>query len=82
MRSLSFLHKDVLSCRPSVILTSEDDPFVDIRDYKSAKYFRLCHLHIEKHGRHMGYLSKGGTLPNTNRWLDYALEHYINSLKF
>jgi uncharacterized protein len=71
---------------PTVVLTAEDDPFVDITDYKNAKYSAKCLVHIEKHGGHMGYLAKKGSLPPkitpTNRWLDYALDSYINSLRY
>lgn len=66
---------------PTVIITAEDDPFVDFADYKNAKYSKQCIYHFEKHGGHMGYLSKRGTLPGTTRWLDYALERFITSLK-
>ncbi len=36
------------------------------------------HLHVERFGGHMGYVS--GDLPD-RRWLDYALEHYLNELR-
>lgn len=67
---------------PTVVITAEDDPFVDFADYKAARYPSMCRTQFQKHGGHMGYLSKKGSLPGTNRWLDYALEKYILSLKF
>jgi predicted alpha/beta-fold hydrolase len=33
---------------------------------------------VERFGGHMGYVS--GNLPD-RRWLDYALEHYLNELR-
>lgn len=67
---------------PTVVITAEDDPFVDVSDYKKARYSPSCHVHIEKHGGHMGYLARSGTLPGTTRWLDYAIEKYMTSLQF
>jgi predicted alpha/beta-fold hydrolase len=60
---------------PTVIITSEDDPFVSIQDYREANYSPLCVVHIEKHGGHMGYLTKSGL--GYKRWLDMALETYL-----
>ncbi len=67
---------------PTVIITAEDDPFVDFADYRNAKYSKHCLTHFERHGGHMGYLAKRRTLPRTVRWLDYALETYLNALKY
>lgn len=65
---------------PTVIITAEDDPFVDFADYKNARYSKHCLKHFERHGGHMGYLAKSGSLPGTVRWLDYALESYLRAL--
>lgn len=62
--------------RPTVMITSEDDPFVDYRDYTEASVPPHVKLHLEKFGGHMGYLSRGTNL----HWLDLALEHYIREL--
>jgi uncharacterized protein len=61
---------------PTVLVTSEDDPFVGYRDYVSARLSPSVRLHLEKHGGHMGYLSSGPRL----HWLDLALEHYLLDL--
>ncbi len=61
---------------PTVLLTAEDDPFVDYRDYANAKLSPTVKLHIEKFGGHIGYLSRGQNL----HWLDQALEHYLLEL--
>ncbi len=66
---------------PTVILTAADDPFVDVADYRAAQVSSLVHLHIEKHGGHMGYLTRKKTPLGTYRWLDYALNTFMKALK-
>ncbi len=61
---------------PTVIITAEDDPFVSVQDYREASYSPTTLLHLEKHGGHMGYLSKKGL--GFERWLDMALATYLN----
>lgn len=63
---------------PTVIITAEDDPFVSVEDYREASYSPSTVLQIEKHGGHMGYLSKNGF--GFTRWLDQALETYITAM--
>lgn len=60
---------------PTVIITAEDDPFVSVEDYREGCYSPSTVLHIEKHGGHMGYLTRKGL--GYNRWLDRALETYL-----
>lgn len=62
---------------PTVLISAEDDPFVSSEDYSSAKLSATTVLHLEKHGGHMGYLTKTGRVHG--RWLDYALEAYLKS---
>jgi predicted alpha/beta-fold hydrolase len=61
---------------PTVIITSEDDPFVSVKDYQEAEYSPNVVLHIEKFGGHMGYLTRSGL--GYKRWLDLALEKYVD----
>ncbi len=63
---------------PTVLLTSEDDPFVGVEAYKEAKLSASIVLHIEKMGGHMGYLSSDGF--RFERWLDRALSTYVQAL--
>jgi predicted alpha/beta-fold hydrolase len=63
--------------RPTVILHAEDDPFIDPADFRRAALGPGVHLHLEKHGGHLGYVSRA--LPHY-RWLDYALGHYLDQL--
>lgn len=62
---------------PTVIITAEDDPFVSIQDYREANYSPSTIVHIEKHGGHMGYLTKDGL--GSKRWLDLALNAYLKA---
>jgi predicted alpha/beta-fold hydrolase len=60
---------------PVVLLTAEDDPFVEVTDYKESKISDNVVLHVEKHGGHMGYLSRNGL--GYRRWLDEAILNYL-----
>lgn len=60
---------------PTVLITAEDDPFVSKVDYLNAKLSSSSLLHMEKHGGHMGYLSRDGL--GYERWLDKALRVYL-----
>lgn len=59
---------------PTIILTSEDDPFVPFANYAGAPLSRHVLMHAEPIGGHMGYLTRERTPLGTNRWQDYALD--------
>ncbi len=61
---------------PTVILTSLDDPLVDAAPLLSAPLSPCTQLHAERHGGHMGYLSRRSPL----RWLDTSLAHLLAEL--
>jgi hypothetical protein len=63
---------------PAVILTSEDDPFAPASDLGAPS--STVHLHVERHGGHCGYLAAQPTPHGTHRWMDYALDHYLEQL--
>ncbi len=65
---------------PTILLTSEDDPFVPHESYRQATLSPKTQLHIEKVGGHMGYLSRKKTPLGTHRWLDYALFQCLENL--
>lgn len=65
---------------PTVILTAEDDPFVPYASYRDAKVSSTVTMHAEKHGGHMGYLSRRPTPLGTRRWLDYAVDEALKVL--
>lgn len=55
------------------VLTAHDDPFVDIKDYLKAKWNNRVHLTLQRHGGHMGYISKKKDPEYGYRWLDHYL---------
>lgn len=63
---------------PTVIVTAEDDPFVDPRIYHELPRSEHVFLHVEPSGGHVGYVSRGTGI--TRRWLDGALSHYVEEL--
>ncbi len=62
---------------PTVVLSSEDDPFAPAADLRRSGRSPQVHLHVEPRGGHMGYLSLG--YPRF-RWLEAALEYFSNKL--
>ena len=62
---------------PTIMITAEDDPFVYVEDYQKSKLSSSIVLHVEKHGGHMGYLSR--TDLGYERWLDRALKVYLEA---
>lgn len=65
---------------PTWIVTAEDDPFVPIQSYRSARLSPTTRLHIEPVGGHMGYLSSDLHPRYGMRWLDGALEAAIGDV--
>jgi predicted alpha/beta-fold hydrolase len=65
---------------PTVLLHADDDPFIPVDDYRDAELSPSCHLHIEKTGGHLGYLTARNTPLGTKRWLDYALDEFLSAL--
>jgi predicted alpha/beta-fold hydrolase len=63
---------------PTVILTALDDPFASGGDVLKCALSPALHLHAEPCGGHMGFLSRNLA---GHRWLQYALEHYLEELK-
>lgn len=63
---------------PTVLLSSLDDPFAPATDLGPVS--PAVHLHVERHGGHMGYLADRPTPLGTRRWLDHAVDHYLERL--
>lgn len=57
---------------PTFVLSAEDDPFVDIEYYRTAKWPESVHVTLTKSGGHMGYIDKDKQ--QGRRWLDHYLE--------
>lgn len=63
---------------PTVLLSSLDDPFAPATDLGPVS--AAVHLHVERHGGHMGYLADRPTPFGNRRWLDHAVDHYLARL--
>lgn len=64
---------------PTVILTAADDPISLASRIEQEQLSDAIHLHVEKHGGHLGYLSKGER--GLERWLPAALVHYLEAVR-
>jgi len=62
---------------PTVILSAGDDPFAPASDIRAFPLAAAIHFHEEATGGHMGYFARN--IPG-HRWLDHALEHYLDTL--
>lgn len=60
---------------PTVIIATEDDPFVPISAFEGAQTSKAVFLHRERWGGHVGYVSR--RWHRGERWLDAALLHYV-----
>ena len=61
---------------PTVVLSTADDPIVDVELLRSAPRSRFVCLHVEPRGGHMGYLGVKGS-----QWLPGAVRHYVDALR-
>ena len=66
---------------PTFVLSSFDDPFIDVNDYLQAKWSSCVHLTLARHGGHMGYFSKNKDPRYGRRWLDLYLESVFKKIK-
>ena len=66
--------------KPTFILTSYDDPFIDFQDYKKINWNEMTHTTFVSSGGHMGYLSKNKLPHFGRRWQDYYLYTVIQNI--
>lgn len=66
--------------RPTVIVHSEDDPFVSPDVFRTSGMSSFVHLHMERHGGHVGYLARRGSALAVHKWLGGAISHYLAEL--
>lgn len=64
---------------PTLILTSDDDPFVDVAYFKNQKMSEHVDIQITHGGGHLGYISQNKTPLGTHRWLDYAIVEFAKN---
>ncbi len=54
---------------PTLILTSENDPFIPVESFRKTKYPSHVRVKIEKDGGHMGYMGVKSKSGSNERWL-------------
>lgn len=59
--------------RPTLAMTSKNDPFIDFNDLLQAEKSQSLQIHIEDEGGHLGYVHREKTPLKSYRWMDYAL---------
>lgn len=63
--------------KPSLLITSLDDPFLSDECYpfKEAENSQYFHLLVTKYGGHVGFIS--GFRQQDNRWLEHKIIHFL-----
>ena len=78
MRHISKIIRELLPLRQrNASHRHRRDPFAPAEAVLKHATAPAVHLHVERSGGHMGYVSRN--LPD-RRWLDYALDHYLGQL--
>lgn len=62
--------------RPTLILASDDDPFIPQKSFDSLPGNEHLEINITRGGGHMGFVSAEKTPLGTHRWMDYAIINY------
>lgn len=74
-------HKKIQNIKiPTLILTSDDDSFVDVQDFKSLTTPSHVQIFITEGGGHLGYIARESTLLGSYRWLDYAAVEFTKQI--
>ncbi|MFQ5604142.1 MAG: YheT family hydrolase [bacterium] len=58
---------------PTILLASDDDPFVPVKSFKGLPVNSHLQVHLTRSGGHMGFVSAHKTPLGDHRWLDYAV---------
>ncbi|MBC7752841.1 MAG: alpha/beta fold hydrolase [Moraxellaceae bacterium] len=65
---------------PTLILTSDDDSFVDVQDFKNLAPSPTVQVLITRGGGHLGYISSRTNRLGSYRWLDYAAVEFAKQI--
>ncbi len=65
---------------PTLILTSDDDSFVDVEDFKRLSASDHVQILITDGGGHLGYISGQPSPLGSYRWLDYAAVEFTKQI--
>lgn len=64
--------------RPTLVLTSRDDPLIACEPFERVHRPPGVALHIAEHGGHLGFIAKPGLDPD-RRWMDWRVVEYVLS---
>lgn len=74
-------HKKIQNIKvPTLILTSNDDSFVDVQDFKILSTPAHIQVIITEGGGHLGYISRDPNILGSYRWLDYAAVEFTKQI--
>jgi predicted alpha/beta-fold hydrolase len=62
--------------RPTLVLTARNDPLVPIECFERQQWPDAVHLHLARHGGHLGYVGRGGCDAD-RRWMDWRILEWI-----
>jgi predicted alpha/beta-fold hydrolase len=79
-RCSTFAHVASIDTK-TFVLSSYDDPFIDVNFYLNANWSNNVHLTLQKHGGHMGYFNKIKDPKYGRRWLDHYLESVFGQIE-
>ena len=64
--------------KPTIVLTSDDDPLIPVHIFSDVRWPDGTRLHVTQGGGHMGYLACQKTPLGDRRWLDYYLIYALD----
>lgn len=64
---------------PTLLLAAADDPIIPPRSFEGVDFSSAVHLHIERTGGHMGFLSALPTRFGDRRWMDVAVIDWVDA---
>ncbi|MCS6884824.1 MAG: alpha/beta fold hydrolase [Acidobacteriota bacterium] len=70
------LHKIKL---PTLIIQSEDDPFIPFEQYRQSKLSDCCILLATKHGGHVGFIGRSNSLED-NFWAENRVVEFFKAI--
>ncbi|RMF67644.1 MAG: hypothetical protein D6743_04565, partial [Calditrichaeota bacterium] len=65
---------------PTVLLASDDDPFVPAETFAGVTGHEFLRVEITRSGGHMGFVSARPTPLGDHRWMDYAVLSFAEGL--
>ena len=64
---------------PTLVIASDDDPFIPKETFKNIPENTAVTLHMTKGGGHLGFLQNGKNMLGTYRWMDSVILDWANA---